>query len=469
MNWTSILSQIFFCMLVTSITGSVMLVIWSFCCLFLQKWNPNLIYYMLRWVVFLFLLPITYVAITLNYEAGYVSEHDGIQKMMFLLKPNSIAFFWIAVVWTIAIVIAGAFLLRSELSQYRLCKFNFEDGDSLAQSEFECIKEVLGIKGSVELLRNDSPRTISPFVYGLWKRKVVLPYLDYTPEELKVILYHELSHIKKRDILFRYLAMMALALNSINPFAYLLLWEVIGWSEADCDARAIEALEKEGIYKKQYFDIIWGMMDEDPNKRSLFAFPMLHGKRNIMYRRVEFMENYRKNMTKYTKPLTFALVFVFALFSGVTAYGAGLQIAEAGDDMLKDTQQVVLDEEFVNTDGWSEEMYIESSNVPDIVYVNDGIMMLGEGSISWDVPVGKRYVTSSIYMTEGTIVSIACTARPMDCTYWFGLMYANTDCNVVEGCGSGSHDFTVPSSGYYRIMVENRSSQQIHVTGTYQY
>ena len=107
--------------------------------------------------------------------------------------------------------------------------------------------------------------------------------------------------------------------------------------------------------------------------------------------------------------------------------------------------------------------------IVDIVYVNDGIMTFGSGSIDWSVPAGTRYVTSSIYMAKGTEVQIACTASPSTCTYWFGLMAANSDCYVVEGSGAGAHVFTVPSNGYYRIMVENRSIQSINVSGTYRY
>ena len=181
------------------------------------------------------------------------------------------------------------------------------------------------------------------------------------------------------------------------------------------------------------------------------------------------MEKYRKNVKKITKPLTMALVMMFALLSTVTAYAAGLEIAEASDSELKSTQQIAIDEGFEGEDGWSDEMLIEPSDVPNIVYVNDGIMLLSGGTIDWDVPAGTRYVTTSIYMTKDTKVQMACTATPDNCTYWFGLMYASSACNVVEGSGSGAHDFTVPSNGYYRIMVENRSSQTISVNGGYSY
>jgi len=114
-------------------------------------------------------------------------------------------------------------------------------------------------------------------------------------------------------------------------------------------------------------------------------------------------------------------------------------------------------------------MTIPASDTVEIIYINDDVMLLGQGTIDWDVPVGTRCVSGSIYLAKGTVVQIACTAIPSNCTYWFGLMHANSNCTVVEGTGSGAHDFTVSSSGYYRIMVENRSSQAISVTGGYSY
>ena len=181
------------------------------------------------------------------------------------------------------------------------------------------------------------------------------------------------------------------------------------------------------------------------------------------------MNNYIANMRRVAKSVTFAGVMVFALLCSTTAYAAGAGIAKVGDESLKETQNVGLDGEFSRTVQWSEEMSIPANDAVNIVYINDGIMELGEGSFTWDVPVGTRYVTSSIYMAKGTEVQIVCSSTPSNCTYWFGLMHANSDCTVVEGSGAGSHHFTVPSSGYYRIMVENRSSQSIHVIGSYQY
>lgn len=469
MNWTSILSQVFFCIAVTSVTGSFMLLIWSLCCMLLHNRNPKLVYYMLRWVVLMYIFPITYISILLNYKTGYVQHNESTARMLFVLNTNGLMMPSLAMIWLCATVFIAGFYLRNEIIKRRICKWNFDDGASLAQTEFERIKEVLGVKGNVALLRNDDPRIRSPFVTGIFKRAVVIPYGDYSEEELKVVLYHELNHIKKSDVLFRYLAVVAIVLNSINPVAYLLWEQMILWSEADCDAYAVDGLEKEGISKERYYEVILKLMKTGPTAASTFYYPMLMSAEESLNRREKIMEKYIANMRRVAKSVTFAGVMVFALISSTVAYAAGVGTAELNDARLQETQNVAEDGGFSETYDWSDEMYVPASDVVDIVYINDNIMTLGQGSIDWDVPAGTRYVTSSIYLAAGTQVDIACTAIPNNCLYWFGLMHANSDCTVVEGTGVGAHEFTVSSSGYYRIMVENRSSQTISVVGGYSY
>jgi len=468
MNWTSILSQVFFGVLVTGATGSAMLLIWFLCRNVLQRYNPKLVYYMLRWVVITYLVPITYISFVTQYDVGYIKPMEGISKMLFVLNMDNFLFQGLAMLWLAVTIAVSVSFLGKEIGKYRVCRNNFDDGDSLAQIEFERIKEVLGIKGRVKLLRNDDARIVSPFVVGVFNRRVVVPYVEYTKEELDVIFYHELNHIKKHDILFRYLAMLAIVVNGMNPIAYLLWEHMLLWSEADCDAMALDSLEKEGISKGRYYDTIWKMMSSFSENPMFNYSPMLMSASESLKRRISIMEKYRANMKRVAKTVTFAWVMVFALFSSVTAHAAGLGLAKAGDEVLKETQSVEQDGVFEKV-GWSDEMTIPASDTVEIIYINDDVMLLGQGTIDWDVPVGTRCVSGSIYLAKGTVVQIACTAIPSNCTYWFGLMHANSNCTVVEGTGSGAHDFTVSSSGYYRIMVENRSSQAISVTGGYSY
>lgn len=417
----------------------------------------------------MYLLPIAYLGFAMRYDTGYVKPMEGLLKMLFVVDMNNMLPQGFAMVWLAMTMVMLGFCVKNVIGRWRICKSNFDDGASLAQTEFERIKKQLGIKENVILLRNDNPRLQSPFVTGVFRRKVVVPYENYSKSELAIILYHELNHIKKSDVIFRYLTMLAIIINSINPLAYLLWSQVLIWSEADCDARALDALEQEDVTKKEYYDIIWQMMQSEADEPTIFYHPMLLNSKNSLYRRMEIMEKYRANARKTAKIAAVAWVMVVAMLSTVTAHAAGAELAEAGDSLLQESQIVGQYGDFEENAGWSEEMLIDVDEEVEIIYMNDVIMTLAGNSFSWEVPVGTRCVTASIYMTEGTVVQIACTASPSNCTYWFGLMYASSECAVVEGSGSGNHDFTVPSNGYYRIMVENRSNQVITVNGGYTY
>lgn len=446
-----------------------MLFIWFLCRKFLQNKSPKLVYFMLRWVVIMYILPITYIGIKGHYNTGYVQNMDGMRKMLFIIDMNNIWYQGLAMVWLISTVMVSSVFIKNEVDRIRVCRSNFDDGISLAQTEFERIKDVLGVKGRVALLRNDAPEQCSPFVTGIWHQKVVVPFGEYTEKELKVILYHELTHVKKSDVLFRYLAVIAIVINSMNPISYILWGSILLWSEADCDARALDALEKEGINKHDYYNIIWGIFESGPGGGALLNYPMLLSASESLFRRMDIMKKYRVNMKKMASSTAFAWALVFAIFSSVTAHAAGVGIAEANDEMLRENQVVSQYEDEANIGTWSDIMEIEDSTPVNTVYINDEIMTLGGSTFDWTVPIGTRYVTGTIYFTAGTEVQIACTATPTDCLYWFGIMHPSSAVSVVEGTGAGVKTFTIPSNGFYRVLVENRGDVSITVRGSYSY
>ena len=72
-------------------------------------------------------------------------------------------------------------------------------------------------------------------------------------------------------------------------------------------------------------------------------------------------------------------------------------------------------------------------------------------------------------MRKDEPVSIFVMTKPSDAQYWYGLMYPSNSCVVCEVTGNSSHTFDVPKSGFYRILVENRSDVEIHAVGGYSF
>ena len=422
----------------------------------------------------MFLLPVTYLAIIINCHTGYVQYTSGFGKMMFLMNMESEVFRGIALVWFIISMINLCRFSYRTFRTHGICKYNYDDGESLAQTEFERVKDILGMKGKITFLRNDNCAVNSPFVTGIFRRKLVLPFTgeEYDKDELAVILYHELIHFQKHDLVFKFLTIIIVALQCYNPFAYLLLRQVNYWSECDCDYRALQRLESEGIRLKQYYQTIYQLATEDKHHPYSDTFSMLFEKKNSLERRFDYMSINSKKFRTSSKAVMVLLSMVFVLAGTVTSYAAGTKVAEQADGEFKKTQEIAATADFTSTDIWSDEFVVTEADSAGVetIYNESEIMLLGGDSFYWTVPVGTRYVTSSIYLSKGTVISIACTARPSDCTYWFGLMkMSDNSATVVEGSGTGGHDFTISSSGFYRVMVENRSSQEITVSGGYNY
>ena len=466
MNWISIL---FFYVLVTTLTGTAMLAIWSLCRLLLIKWNPNLIYYMLRWVVVMFLVPVTGCTIFATYRDGYIRQEDN--DLSFLMIGEAFPYQLLLFVWLIVMVVNTVRYLVKSVKRYQLFKGNIEEDDPLAQTEFERIKKILEIKGKITLLRNDQLE--GPLITGIFRRKVILPYLKYEEDELKSIFYHELMHFKKHDLVFKKISILIEIIQGMNPVVYLLSHVLDTWSECDCDCKAIVYLEKEGIDDKSFYNIIWSMIDDEgKTNRDIYTFSMFFGDKTDLERRMRFVNKYTKKVKKVSKVVTAVLVLCFAMASTVTSYAAGVGISKINDVVLKEMQVIDTNNEFAEDTGtWSDEFEVtaEESQGVEIIYMDSEIMPLSGESFDWSVPSGVRIVSSMIYLSKGSQITIVCTAQPNNKLYWYGLQKPSGNCTVCEGTGAGNHTFTAETSGFYRVMVENRSDTDIRAIGGYTY
>ena len=62
----------------------------------------------------------------------------------------------------------------------------------------------------------------TPFAMGLFRPKIILPSSEYTDEEMRLVLIHEITHIKRKDILAKSLLVLFRAFNWFNPIVYMI-------------------------------------------------------------------------------------------------------------------------------------------------------------------------------------------------------------------------------------------------------
>jgi len=147
----------------------------------------------------------------------------------------------------------------------------------------------------------------TPTVYGIMKPKIILP-IGVDKEQLKYILAHENIHIRRRDNIWRMLAIITACIHWFNPFIWLFLRSFFQDCELACDERAIKSFDKEE--RKKYAHTL---LTYSTTEKTVFASAFGSSKVKV---RVNNVLSYRK-LTLFSSVyfIGMLLVIVFILLT----------------------------------------------------------------------------------------------------------------------------------------------------------
>ena len=125
----------------------------------------------------------------------------------------------------------------------------------------ECIAELkdladsLALRRSVRLLEYDGPSM--PMTCGLTRPTIILPasHIEWPAERRRVVLLHELSHVRRWDCLAQAVAQIACAFYWLNPLAWFAARRLRLESENACDDAVIGSGTKASAYAAHLLDI----------------------------------------------------------------------------------------------------------------------------------------------------------------------------------------------------------------------
>lgn len=183
----------------------------------------------------------------------------------------------------------------------------------------------------------------SPMVIGLWNPVLVLPKEKYTQNESYYILRHELIHMKRRDVLIKFLLLLARDLHWFNPIIYLMHREAVVDMELACD----EAVVKGRSFKQReaYTETLLSTLHSWNHKGALLTTQFSGGKQ-VMKKR------FRNILSKSNKKNGIILLAVILVMTAIIGTTVGLimeQPSEAlaeggGTDMpASDTVTLTID------------------------------------------------------------------------------------------------------------------------------
>ncbi|MDR0935157.1 MAG: M56 family metallopeptidase [Oscillospiraceae bacterium] len=184
-------------------------------------------------------------------------------------------------------------------------------------AELAALSELCGGSGKTpRLYRNALVST--PMLIGFFKPMILLPDKEYTDAQLHCVLLHELTHLRRHDVLVKWLTMLACALHWFNPIVWLVRREIDRAAEISCDEAVIRRLDENGI--QCYGEtLIYVAADGSTIPRAVFSTTMCEEKRQLKERLGSIMKN--KQPTRFA--VVASVVLISALTLAACALGAG--------------------------------------------------------------------------------------------------------------------------------------------------
>lgn len=163
-----------------------------------------------------------------------------------------------------------------------------------------------------------SASTSVPLVTGIWKKKVIIPDIKYSYEELYYILLHEYTHIRHGDLWKKLLAEIFYAVFWYIPFFRFIKKDFIQTLEIRCDTSVLQDKTKEQTltYMALLVKSLKNPSQTQPVQESLFF--AIQEKEASMLERFQLMAKPSKSEKNRDTCLTFPLYLsFFCLFAPI--------------------------------------------------------------------------------------------------------------------------------------------------------
>lgn len=447
--WINIVTLI----LLSSLTGTIMVIFWYAVGLVLERMGfANIVFDLLKMVVAFFMLPVAFV--TWKYYEADMGRGHLLSPTPYIVDLCSLSL----KIWSIGAIVIFAYLLFDMYRVKRKCRGAFCCSQDV-QAVFDELKgDLLSSRSPLQL--RQCYRVETPFSVGVLRPMIVLAVERYTQEELRIILLHEMTHYRQKDLVLKLVSYIMLAIHWFNPFAWVLFHQIQKWSEYACDLK----VSKYAGGNLAYFNVIMQVMEERPQKSGLTS--QLAAGQHELTERAKKLMRISKMKKKSTLSVVLALGIAF-VFSSTSVYAATMESAEAYVSLEKSTAVEAMQTQSVAV---TSDMAVERGDSERITVVEGEILsQIGRAvkGFEWDVPAGYRIYTPWFDCEAGDELIVTVAVEPGNLSTRVGMEDSQGYRYYVVGMDNIYKIFDITSTGEYRIYVQNNTNADFSVVGSY--
>lgn len=221
-----------------------------------------------------------------------------------------------------AIVFLAIPIIRHRRFLKMVKRWSCRIADQQVLSVLHDVQAKLGITRKVDL--KVCPGISSPILIGFVRPTILLPSGTIPTDGLWLIFKHELVHYKRRDLWYKTLVFLAMALHWFNPIVYRMAREIDIQCEISCDEEVVKNTDL--AERKRYVETIISMIKEQSRGQTAFSTNFYGGKKGIKHRVYSIMDT---RMKKWGASIL--AVLVVATFTT----GALLKLNKPSSDAMK--------------------------------------------------------------------------------------------------------------------------------------
>lgn len=332
-------------------------------------------------------------------ESKPEAEKEGApleQKPAFRQSARIAPLSLMAAVWAAGTVLFMLYHLGAYFhTLYRLRRWSTPVHDGEALRGLESAKRELSIRGEVGLY--SSAKAASPLLLGFIRPRIILPEQPLTQGQLDLMLRHELWHLKRGDLWYKLLALLANAVHWFNPLVYLMDRQAGLDTELSCDADVLR--KADSGERKAYGYAVLSFMEQGWRCKTPLTSNFYGGKTQMKQR---FYNIADARVKKRGAALLCAAALVIAL-AGCAVHAAGpveqdKQTADSASAMEQSEVQGIEEMEsnfnadFVNNKKIQDEARAELDRIlREIEWSKNPYT---DGEMAWPFPDNTRIIDS---------------------------------------------------------------------------
>lgn len=246
-------------------------------------------------------------------ENNGLAENSGVaegQNPLTIIWEN-LGFFWLMT--ALILLIRKITVYQSFVKYIRAGSVEVTDINLLEQ--FGRLVEQSKIKCTMEL--NTNSLISSPLLIGFFRPCIVLPSVELPESDLRYTILHELTHYKRKDMFYKWLAQLTICAHWFNPLVFLMSREISRACELSCDEAVIMSLDRQG--QRAYGDTLLNAAGTGGCYKESIASVTLSESKERLKERLDAIMGFRKK-SKIVSCTAFALTFVF--MAGAAALGS---------------------------------------------------------------------------------------------------------------------------------------------------